>query len=1293
MAKIPLRAYLKEIENFIEQGEIEQAVANAKNILRVYPKHIETYRLMGKAFLESQRYSEASDILQRILSVIPDDFVSQIGMSIIREDEGNLDAAIWHMERAYEVQPFNPAIQDELRRLYGRRDGSEPPKIRLTRGALVRMYARGELYPQAIAETRAALAEDPQRVDLQVLLARLYYQSGQKNDAAEVCSELIAKYPYCYEANRLLVEILPTTSRADEAPKFQQRINALDPYAAFTSPSAPTSQQVPDQAVLVEQYLWDATEEVSQAPDWTRTAGVAWEETQEENLPDWLNTLQPDTSTQSTFEPNPQESGQDDLSRIEEMFSGGEEGAGPESTGQSIASANIFEEESKDLFEKTQTPASDEDVVPDWMKEAGWKSSDRSAEEIWAIEQENTLSEEDLAQEQSEAASPAASAEAEELTPAEIPEWLQAMAPPQIEEPKEESDWSELFSAQESGKPQAEEREQPLSAAEEAPAGAGEEAQPAGGEEQDVPEWLAGFAVESTTTSSSETEQMPDWFTQLTAEQSQEPAGEQSSTSEVIWPETEEASTAGALEQQDDATPEWLKHFGAETGELAMPELAESESPDEEITEATAEMEETLTASDALPDWLKGFEAETEMSETVAPETPVSAETLAPPQAEGETLPEWLLEDTPSTQPPAAELQEMPVSSQTQAEAPEQPTLEEQALPGEMEMPDMLDMDATMAWLESLAARQGADEATLTTTPEERTETLPDWLTKEVETRPEGSIEAATPEAMIGEPVAEDKTLSIDSDFSADVSEVELETLPYEQDIQSIAAEISPTMPDATEPGLPAPIETDIPIPDELAPLPDWLAGLEEETNAVVAQQEEIHDAAEQTVEIPLGEDEAPTQPVKVSRGIAPEPEQAVEEAEEPAELPEWLRETENESPNPPAQTEELPAAEISETESTVPEFGNIDDAMAWLESLAARQGADEATLITPPDQRSETPPEWVRDEVESAAKEEVAAPAAQSLEIEEAHEEEALPDWLEGVIAPADEEKIPGPESVIDTYPEETIEESETLSWAAEYTAPEAQPSVESETEPALSGQPTEEAEPAAPEWLTGAATSEPEPASHEEIPDWLKRLETTPLEESTPASTGPEPEAQELDETSFEWINAPADDQAAPTQSLPDWLNVPSEAEEAAPAGEQKESPLPEWLTGVEEGEEAESLAVEETAEAYPVSYRAAWEPEEVQEQEQAKSEVPASSATGDISGLLALLNHGELEKALEGYNEMIQNDEQLDQIIRDLRDALYRYPVDISLWQALGDAYAHSDQLQDALDAYTKAEDLLR
>ena len=232
MSKISLRDYNHEIEGLINSGKTEEAIAHSKYILRLFPKCVDTYRLLGKAYLEAQRYSEATDILTRILSVVPDDFVSQIGMSIIREDEGNLDASIYHMERAFEVKPSNSAIQEELRRLYGRRDGITPPRVRLTRGALVRMYTRGELYPQAIAEIRASLAEDPKRVDLEVILARIYMILGRKAEAIEVCSRLVSKLPNCLEANRILADILPGTSRSEDAEAYHQRVIALDPYSA-----------------------------------------------------------------------------------------------------------------------------------------------------------------------------------------------------------------------------------------------------------------------------------------------------------------------------------------------------------------------------------------------------------------------------------------------------------------------------------------------------------------------------------------------------------------------------------------------------------------------------------------------------------------------------------------------------------------------------------------------------------------------------------------------------------------------------------------------------------------------------------------------------------------------------------------------------------------------------------------------------------------------------------------------------------------------------------------------------
>ena len=141
MSNVSLRVYNREIETMIEGGQLDEAVAHCQHILKTFPMYVETYRLLGKSFLEARRYTDAADIFQRTLMAVPDDFVAHVGMSIIRDDEGKLDDAIWHMERAFEDQPSNTAIQNELRRLYGRRDGSRTTQNPLDPGR-ARQYVR-----------------------------------------------------------------------------------------------------------------------------------------------------------------------------------------------------------------------------------------------------------------------------------------------------------------------------------------------------------------------------------------------------------------------------------------------------------------------------------------------------------------------------------------------------------------------------------------------------------------------------------------------------------------------------------------------------------------------------------------------------------------------------------------------------------------------------------------------------------------------------------------------------------------------------------------------------------------------------------------------------------------------------------------------------------------------------------------------------------------------------------------------------------------------------------------------
>ncbi|PKN86089.1 MAG: hypothetical protein CVU46_08985 [Chloroflexi bacterium HGW-Chloroflexi-8] len=410
MARISLREYVHEIETLIDRGDTQKAIAHCKHILRFFPKHIDTYRLFGKALLELQKYGDASDIFTRVLSSVPDDFISQIGMSIIREDENNLDAAIWHLERAFEIQPSNKAVQDELKRLYSSRDGVTPTKIRLTRGALVRMYARGELFPQAIAEINAALLEDPNRVDLEVILARLYFMLDQKIEATETCSSLIAKLPFCYEANRILAALLPGTSRDEDAKIFKQRVVDLDPYFDFVSENTPNPIDIPDNKVMMEflDYVPGMETQEQQQPDWAKSIGIDWEsDTKGESsqIESWLNS---EAELKTEKEPDKlEEKTTDSVEKLEKIEL------------DDFAKSSEFVISTKDTPENLNTEKYED--IPKWMAEAGWTTSeiiDETAQKGFNLEIP------------ANATFPADNSD--EIQPGTIPDWIQKLAPKDV---------------------------------------------------------------------------------------------------------------------------------------------------------------------------------------------------------------------------------------------------------------------------------------------------------------------------------------------------------------------------------------------------------------------------------------------------------------------------------------------------------------------------------------------------------------------------------------------------------------------------------------------------------------------------------------------------------------------------------------------------------------------------------------------------------------------------------------------------------------------------------------------
>ncbi|HLY28367.1 MAG TPA: tetratricopeptide repeat protein, partial [Aggregatilineales bacterium] len=233
MTNTTLRAYLDELKLLLEQEALEEVMGHCRHILQHFPKNVETYRILGRALLEKNRHQEAGDVFERVLSAVPDDFVSHLGLSAVSEAVGQIPRAIWHLERAHEQEPNNTALRDELKRLYERQDGAAPERLQMTLGGLAYTYYRSKLYEQAVTELKHALDQMPDRGDLLVLLANAYWDTERPVEAAETALQLLGILPNSLQGNRIVAAVWLKAGRPSDAAPFVSRLEQLDPYLAW----------------------------------------------------------------------------------------------------------------------------------------------------------------------------------------------------------------------------------------------------------------------------------------------------------------------------------------------------------------------------------------------------------------------------------------------------------------------------------------------------------------------------------------------------------------------------------------------------------------------------------------------------------------------------------------------------------------------------------------------------------------------------------------------------------------------------------------------------------------------------------------------------------------------------------------------------------------------------------------------------------------------------------------------------------------------------------------------------
>jgi hypothetical protein len=371
--------------------------------------------------------------------------------------------------------------------------------------------------------------------------------------------------------------------------------------------------------------------------------------------------------------------------------------------------------------------------------------------------------------------------------------------------------------------------------------------------------------------------------------------------------------------------------------------------------------------------------------------------------------------------------------------------------------------------------------------------------------------------------------------------------------------------------------------------------------------------------------------------------------------MPDWLS-PEPKKPSTPTTT----AASLDALGSSAQEQ---EDAVSWLESLASKHGAKPEELVTDPNSRSDIAPEWV-NQVRDIGQSQPASQDEMGAWLSEQNKNDAAPD----LFAPKQDSQKPAPD-----------EDRETSDWLAS---------------------------------LAGSSSSQPSDWQHFDTP--LDR-NATPLDDK-PLWDEPAPtqntRAESMVEQSQEPIFKETPLQNTPASTdLPDWLRgLDNEPQKPAVAADN----IPSWLSAEEETSNAEFRLEPEPEPVSPADWHPVEPPTLKMEMSQTTQPAPApvqpktakakpaarprqvatsKSTESALEQAQNELSRGDIPSALEQYTRLIKKGRSLDEIIRDLRDALYRYPVEVSIWQTLGDAYMRSNRLQEALDAYTKAEELLR
>lgn len=225
-------------------GDVDYAAHCCHVVLQHMPVHIPAHLLLAECLASVEDFGQAKELLQRVLSCVPDNLraLRTLGSAIYETD--GLEAAEYVYQIAFDNHSFHSELPGEIEDALGKR-------LTLSNIGLARLSLNSGQYLDAAGALNRALAVDPLRLDARVLLALAYHRAGDRSNSEAVCRDVLQDAPDCLPVLAIMLHHR-IVDGVDEkgAQQIASKIAACDPsylYVAEILPAEMLSQLPPSE--------------------------------------------------------------------------------------------------------------------------------------------------------------------------------------------------------------------------------------------------------------------------------------------------------------------------------------------------------------------------------------------------------------------------------------------------------------------------------------------------------------------------------------------------------------------------------------------------------------------------------------------------------------------------------------------------------------------------------------------------------------------------------------------------------------------------------------------------------------------------------------------------------------------------------------------------------------------------------------------------------------------------------------------------------------------------------------